>query len=430
MNQQLDISLIHRVLLTNPADHDKLTVTGSPRASTLSFADFVEEMNQSTSLEGTLKRAYRDSVAERRDALSQLLLELHEQMRLLVPNRSDLHSLLSDNVTDDIMAFVKKAATALQQLESPDRSESTAEWCSIAIDDTSDTRMTANSVLYLLYKTALCQQDKEDFYLQHVHSKQITLDMERRWHQSTYGTELPLTRRWIQSILNSAAYDSTLSPQTLISAAWIDTILFRRDDTLELPEVWALDVSTIQIIRETTKTAAVGSALGLLCCHVAGTSSIDLEDPCSVTSLRRDDLHRALSQRYACCTKEDFETKVSDAMVSLSRTMARSPISPTAVQALAHRSKLVLMGQDPVLAVLDKRIQQLFCTMVNYQVVDRSAISKLAKAKCLELGLGYASTELAEAVDLASRTAALCWRVHGVVLRDMLVQEAKQEIQA
>jgi hypothetical protein len=88
------------------------------------------------------------------------------------------------------------------------------------------------------------------------------------------------------------------------------------------------------------------------------------------------------------------------------------------------------MAQDPVLAILDKRIQQLFRTMVNYQVVDRSAISKVAKAKCLDLGLGFASTDLAEAVDLACRTVMLCWRVHGVTLTGMLAQEAKQEIEA
>ena len=404
-----------------------------------------------------MKRAFRDSVVvaqeqqqrnnnnnNKKAALHQLLLELHEQMRRLVPNRSDLHSLYGSDhdimMEDDnhiIMTSVKKAAMALQQLESPDRSESTVEWCrSIDIEHTTeDITIIANSLLYLLYKTALCQQDKEDFYLQHVHSKQITAHLERDWHQSTYGTELPLTKRWIHSILNSAAYDSTLSPQTLINGAWIDTILFRRDDTtLALPEVWALDVSTIQIIRETTKTAAVVSALGLLCCQVAGTSSSsmddDVEDSCSATSLRRDDLQRVLSQRYACSTKEDFETKVSNAVVNLSRTMARTPISPTAVQSLLHRSRVILMAQDPVLAILDKRIQQLFRTMVNYQVVDRSTISKVAKAKCFDLGLGFASTDLAEAVDLACRTVMLCWRVHGVTLTGMLAQEAKQEIEA
>jgi hypothetical protein len=52
----------------------------------------------SSSSSATMKRAFVDHLVERQDmeGLHSLVLTLHTQMRSLVPNRKDLHSLVND----------------------------------------------------------------------------------------------------------------------------------------------------------------------------------------------------------------------------------------------------------------------------------------------------------------------------------------------
>ena len=465
--ETMDISLIHRVLLTAPNEYDTLTMSGRPRVETLAFAAFVDQMNSSKTIQGTLERAYRDSLVDRvyqqqtMAAIMPLLLQLYDNIKQLVPNRKDWQALLPDPVhscctnPEEMKPDILIAAHALQQLESPDRGETTMEWISGFSDHQNNNLLqqlqyATNSLFYLLYKTELCQQDKADFYLQHVHANLMTIDMERKWFQTTIGTQMPLTRRWIQSLVPTFNYDiSTQQPHTFmtwIQTSWIDTILFRGEPTsLDLPEIWTLDVANIHSIRETTKQAAIGSALGLLCCQVAGgdtmtmTSDFDV-DPYSHISLRRGDLNQTLNHRNFS-TQEEFETKVADDVVNLARALTPTLLLSTeAMELLRHRTKQVLSAQDPVLFVLEKRMKQLFRTMVTWDQgvelksgiqtsttsrnhrIDSSFI-KVAKSQCRELGLGYSAMELAKAVDLARRVVILSWKVHGVGLEEMILHE-------
>ena len=70
---------------------------------TLTFDDFVKELSPSPdqSVESTMKRAFREGITESvsegdMSSVCNLLLELHQAVRALVPNRPDLHSILSD----------------------------------------------------------------------------------------------------------------------------------------------------------------------------------------------------------------------------------------------------------------------------------------------------------------------------------------------
>ena len=475
MDTTMDISLIHRVLLTPLNEYDKLTVSGRPRLETPAFAAFVDQTNSSKTVQGTLERAYRDSLVDRvcqqrtMGVIMPLLLELHDHIKQLVPNRKDWQALLPDPVhlcftnPDEMRPSLLLAAHALQQLESPDRAETTMEWISQVTADqntnySQQVHHITNSLLYLLHKTELCQQDKADFYLQHVHANLVTMDIEQKWFQTTFGTQMPLTRRWIQFLVPSCNFDicSQLPHpfMTWVQTSWIDTILFRSEPTsLDLPEIWTLDVVNIHSIRETTKQAAIGSALGLLCCQVAGgdtltmtmtrTSEFDV-DPYSHIALRRGDLNQTLNHRHFS-NQEEFETKVADDVVNLARALTPTlKLSTEATESLRHRTRQVLSAQDPVLLVLEKRMKQLFRTMVTWdQGVELktgiqpstthhnhptdSSFIKAAKNKCRDLGLGYSAMELAKAVDLAQRVVTLAWKVHGAGLVEMILHEYKNQ---
>merc|ERR1712194_534839 len=76
-------------------------------------------------------------------------LELHLAMRSLIPNRTDLHAVLSDdnvkNANDDVQYLILhliRAGEALLQLESEDRSSSTLAWVNLSkrIQETSSSK--------------------------------------------------------------------------------------------------------------------------------------------------------------------------------------------------------------------------------------------------------------------------------------------------
>lgn len=446
-----DIALLHRVLLTAPSEFDTLTVTGLPRESTLSFSDFVDQLDHKTALEWIMKRAFRDSVAGQLAAVKSLLLDLHEHIRQLIPNRPDLHPLLSDQdvqqVTQEeedktesrLPSLVQKAAMALQQLESPDRAASTMSW----IQQQPDTRShnittimlhTTNSLLYLLYKTELCKQDGANFYLQHVHAKQYTVEMEQHWY-AVQKLDLHLTKCWIQSI-PPPQVDET--PIHWFKMAFIDTILFRsqEDSFLELPEIWRLDITYIDFMRETTKENTALYALELLCRQMAGVINVEEEDddPYSDISRRRYDLNLTLSRRFSGNT-EDWEQCVSDAVVNATEAMmkpTKKSLSPKDVESLNQRTKQILLGQDPTMPVVDKRMKNFFRKMViqpteldiNGPNTSRRESLKRAMAIAKQtghtVGLRYVTYELASAAELANRMTTLGWSVHHAFLQKQL----------
>jgi hypothetical protein len=438
LDGKLDVALIHRVLLTEPSEWSDLTVSGLPRIlHTLSLEEFSNDMtmindniNSHDSMQKlVVKRAFRDYLIKQLkqsddnsniEPLQQLLQELHQNIRNLVPNRIDLHSLLSDEqvtatkALSDLLALLIRAGHALQQLESEARSESTAAWIEqaqqqqqqqqLGQEQTATAQLAefiTTSLLYLLYKCELCQSDKDDFYLSHVwapriHHQGMGVAMERKVFLQHYGNDLsspntaPRTRHWIQTLVINYCQTNNNSPPSqgddapapstntrltqletstaaikreLIRTGWIQTILFRGSDQppLELPEIFALDVDRLSRIRQVTRWAAAGSAVTLLMSHVTGVSATTLQTlaaPYTALAMRQTSLMQAI-QAVASSSIEVFEQAVVDQVIALAREV-KSSLDTASQEALTHRTLAVLRGQDPVLQVLDQRMKRIF----------------------------------------------------------------------
>ena len=174
--------LVHRIMLTSPHEYSLLTMDGSPREATLSFQRMLHEEGFTASsaaaaaatptatsiadrISQTMKRTFHATLLRQISAagtfapLDPIIRDLHQQLRSLVPNRTDLHSIVDDDAvkrvclsgcsrsgdgkTDDndskknvvfsqMMKLLINIAQALARLESEERSVSTTEWVGIA----------------------------------------------------------------------------------------------------------------------------------------------------------------------------------------------------------------------------------------------------------------------------------------------------------
>ncbi len=175
--------IVHRIMLSQPNEFSSLTIDGNPRSETLYFQKFLkqegftsandtgeeeeDESQQPVSITfhiaQTMKKAFHDNILEQISSsqnyatLCPLILETHQQLRSLIPNRKDLHSTLNDEwvehvclsvdadvptnddstteknkLFDQTLQLLNDIAKALVMLESEDRSESTREWINIA----------------------------------------------------------------------------------------------------------------------------------------------------------------------------------------------------------------------------------------------------------------------------------------------------------
>lgn len=163
------LSLIRKILLTDPIDFPQLTMNGLPKAEQMYFHEFVkkrgfpiihenddDEQNQNSDdnnnvainleeqISQTMHRAYIDMILnemEQEDKktykpLQSNILEIHSMLRSLIPNRPDLHSYLNDeNVVnskmdtyEEVGDFLNQVGNALFMLESEYRAETTKQW--------------------------------------------------------------------------------------------------------------------------------------------------------------------------------------------------------------------------------------------------------------------------------------------------------------
>jgi hypothetical protein len=145
-------TLIHRVLVTDPDDFDKLSWDGVDyRSQEISpdqfMSTFVPEKNSEDinhadlpmRIAMNMKLAYFNGVAqdmstENYAPVHSLLKELHDKMRSLLPNRQELHSHINDDdighssSTSEVVRVLIRAAFLLANyLEAPSRAESTRE---------------------------------------------------------------------------------------------------------------------------------------------------------------------------------------------------------------------------------------------------------------------------------------------------------------
>ena len=299
-----DPTLIHRVLLTDPSDFRSLTMNGQPRLDATpafdgkflyenGFTDTgdVDQQDMAVQISRTMKKAFHDAlVASLRQAaaaqteeeqdttqpstrntadLSALTIELHEKMRQMIPNRTDLHGILSDeevrsiklsdgdSVVSAYLPHLIASAEALIQLESEDRSTTTRQWLEMAsnvvqqwsstsselpLDIASPEVFVVSSLSYLHLKADLCASDVADYHLSTVLAPQIALhgpEYERFIFQQRFGPfeeegTAPITRQWIERTIEECGVskENLRSSEerrvtALQTSGWVNLILFQ-----------------------------------------------------------------------------------------------------------------------------------------------------------------------------------------------------------
>ena len=299
-------TLIHRVLLTDPTEFRSLTMNGQPRLDATpafdgkflyenGFTDTedADQRDMAVQISRTMKKAFHDAlVASLREAatihteeeqdtaegspstrntadLSALIIELHEKMRQMIPNRTDLHGILSDEEVRSIelsdgdsaisayLPHLIASAEALIQLESEDRSITTRQWLEVAsnvvqqwpstssvlpFDIASPEVFVVSSLSYLHLKADLCASDVADYHLSTVLAPQIALhgpEYERFLFQQRFGPfegeeTAPITRQWIERTIEECGMSKEelrSSEERRVTAlqtsGWVNLILFQ-----------------------------------------------------------------------------------------------------------------------------------------------------------------------------------------------------------
>lgn len=468
----LNPQLIHRVLLTEPSQFSSLTVSLKAHVNnTPMFEDFCDALKPSSnqSVEDTIKRAYRDKVCDdvsttrSIQSLQQLLLELHQVLRSLIPTRTDLHSMLKDDEVqkttspEQLLPFVVEAGEALSQLESELRSESTEKWVQKAqglgtMDEKTAIEFLVTSMLYLMMKAEMCDRDKQDFFLAHVWAPRIHnqgRDFERQAFQARFGTfedksTAPLTRQWLQELVSQNNCDELLQSvearEALVKKGWIQDILFRGPErpSLCMPEIFALDIDQLRSIRVVTKSAAAGSVLALHACSAAGISTSALEEPLEASSAL--EMRRAgIAEAMAFTTDSRYEENVANAVVRLAKEW-NPLLGSDAETALRNRTSSVLRAEDPVIHLLDSRMKQVFTSLMEWkpsyvemqsgratQDFSRpgtNAFHAAAMKAFCKSGLSFYASDLASVSYLAKKVADLAWTVYGDCLLNKMILDA------
>lgn len=407
-------SLIHRVLVTDPADFDKLSWDGvESQLPEISPEQFMSTFVPDTDSEDikladlpkriamNMKLAFFKGVAQEMSTenyapVQDLLKDLHNKMRTLLPNRQDLHSHINDDVicysscTSDVIRVLMRSGYLLANyLESPARAESTRELliCLEAFNSRfrdgdgapltvpygieTDHLFAVACISFIHLKAELCHMDVSNYKFTQLapYIHQVGLEYERSHFKKTYGEYvavpikdlqqmLPSTHIWIKEMFegtdNIITMQSSLEQKidVIKGRGFVDGILFTKNE-LVLPELFSLDMECIDSIRNEARCCVIASALSLHACNIIGSSVLraDNEDGGS-------ELTSVLRKRHF--KKDDLESEVIAALTSFTAALAERSLTEEERDTLNNHALAVLRGNDPVLKLLDNRIRSYF----------------------------------------------------------------------
>ena len=497
---QNNLALVHRILLTDPADFASLTISGHPPiletppydafASSLSQNQNDRDVSTAMNINATVKGAFRDKLCESIAGKHEwseavdLLCELHLFIRNLVPTRKDLHDYLSDNEARKahnlpaLRTVVVKAATALQALESPARADTTGAWvrqflqmdCSSNEFSSDSIKMLVNGLLYLLFKTELCETDKQNYFMAAVWAPVLQREgvkLERMAFENEYGSmkkssTAPATRDWINSLvekLTKAEISALLVSKglrwNLARTGWIEEILFRSADSsaLRIPEILARDAGRLQGLRHITRMAAAGSALALLACQAVEQPIEVFEefeaenDESSILNRRRKVLLQVMAEHFK--SPLNYEQDIGNAVIAIAKIW-KPDLCMQAKESLLHRTQNVLKAEDPVIQLLDGRMKDCFRELIvqapsetafpthmqsgalarnaTHSVPnDKDSFIQKGAALFKKKGLAFYASDLSNAAHVASRVIDLAWKLYGDKMIDAMILDACQK---
>ena len=408
--------LIHRVLVTDPADFDKLSwdgvVSQSPDVPPEQFmSTFVperesEEISPSDlpmRIAEQMKLAFFKGIAQELasknyNAVRDLMKDLHDKMRSLLPNRTDLHSHINDddisNTTctlDIIRVLLRSGHLLANYLESPSRAQSTRELlsclesfsCSTDDNETishtipygieSEHLFVIASIAFLLQKAELCQMDVSNYKFTQLapYIQQIGHEYERNHFKKAYGDYatvptgelrqmLPSTNTWIKKALEMFQSTDNIKTKSNIQQkmdfikgrCFVDGILFTKNE-LALPEIFNLDIEDINSIRNEARCCVIASALSLHACNIIGS-------PVSKTDVGDDGTLLMSILRKKHFSRDGLESEIVSALTSFTAALAKRSLTTTESETLKNHALAVMSGEDPVLNLLDNRIRGYF----------------------------------------------------------------------
>ena len=362
----------------------------------------------------TLRLAFFNSMAQEMkegnyDSVRDLLRELHAKMRSLLPSREDLHSHLNDehisltSSTSDVLRVLIRSGYLLSTyLESSARAPTTRELIKcleafnsrlsspsssdvnrrmIPYDIESEELFSVASIAYILHKAELCKVDVSNYKLSQAAPllHLVGHDYERKHFKNSNGGDystmtveelqnmIPSTWNWIETIQLQFGSSENITAQSNLEQrmdfvkgrGFVDGILFTRSQ-LALPEFLSLDVESIGRIRSEARACVIASALALHACNISkvGTSVLST----NVMSNDVDETRQALSivLRKKHFRQEDLEAEVTEAIGNLTSALAERDLTEEELALLSNHALAVLKGNDPVLKLLDNRVQSFF----------------------------------------------------------------------
>jgi len=367
------------------------------RRTNLSSID--HEMSNSMSIQNstamTMECAYFDKVEHElminKDlkGVKELILNLFHKTRQLIPNRHDLHNIISDDdvlecraVAEFLMLLIKVSRIMSSYLEAPNRSSSTVEWeenarsyinVTAEVDsiipyefENPDAFLVA-SISFLLKKVDLCHLDKMNFELIKAVPliNQIGVEYEQKNFQARYGQfssfrsmrELSATWGWIQRSQQALKISPDMI-RTLKTDCFVDELLFVQE-SIPLPEILSLDGDLIEKVRTCAKTAVVGSALLLHACNIAEIPTCQIE---SLTSQGQCQMNKLMSLLH----NTPSEHSLLDAFIKFIEAIKRKDVEHEAQASHKSLVKSICDGNDAVSKLLNIRVRQLFkfaCTL-------------------------------------------------------------------
>lgn len=420
-------SLIHRVLVTDPADFDKLSWDGvdsqQPEVSPEEFMSFFEPMTSSEEnivvrIAMNMKLAFFNGVAQEMSTenyvpVRELLKALHDKMRTLLPNRQDLHSHINDDTigyssctSDVIRVLIRSGYLLANYLESPSRAETTRELitCLEAFNSRfrngeDSTPLTipygletehlfvVASIAFVLQKAELCQLDVSNYKFSQLapYIHQVGSEYERDHFTKTYGDfsavsnirelrqMLPSTNAWIKETLGLCDSTDNITLQSSLDQkmdfikgrGFVDGILFTKNE-LALPELFSLDVESINNIRNTARCCVIASALSLHACNIIGSSVLNKTED----NVHDNILTSVLTKKHF--SRDQLESEVIASLTSFTTALAERGLTDVECETLKNHALAVLRGSDPVLKLLDNRVRSYFRFACRWTPADKS----------------------------------------------------------
>jgi len=413
--------LVHKILLTGSDNVEDLLVR-TPNGYKAEIFDTANnymtywhqrlsntdsEVPNTVSLEGatamTMECAYFDKIeyelTENQSlvGIQDLILNLCHKMRQLVPNRTDLHSCISDDdvmscrsTADALRLLVKMSCMMSNDLEAPYRSMSTVEWqqsteayldlkvagdSNIPYEFGNPEAFLVASISFLIKKIDLCHLDKMNFELVKVVPLicQMGGEYEQKNFQAKYGMfgsmslvkDLSATWGWMQRSHEALTMSPDMLIDTLRTDCFVDGLLFVQD-AIPMPEVMALDGELIVKVRRLAQTAVIGSALFLHACSIFAIPTCQLNPLTSQAKYHRDQLVALLK------SKPSYDS-ISEALTNFVEAVKRTKLEPEKKASLRILVERVCNANDAVLKLLDIRMRQLFKFACVFDSSARSA---------------------------------------------------------